>query len=55
MGWMYRTSDLPAAYARSVLRNLDKTNAQARENYDRLYEGLSGVPNLKLPVEPKHC
>ena len=54
MGWMYRTSDLPAAYARSMLKNLDATNAKARENYDRLYEGLRGVPNLKLPVESKH-
>lgn len=46
MGWMYRTSDLPAAYARNALSRLDQTNAQARANFERLTKGLSGVRGL---------
>ena len=43
MGWMYRTSDLPAAYARSALARLDETNARARVNFDRLSTALKDV------------
>lgn len=46
MGWMYRTSDLPAAFALAQLRKLDATNAQARANWRRLHDGLSGLPHL---------
>jgi len=53
MGWMYRMSDLTAAFARSRLLQLDKTNAQARENWFRLHEGLKGTPNLVLPFTSK--
>ena len=53
MGWMYRTSDLNAAFARSMLRRLDATNRQARANYDRLQEGLKGVPGLVRPFDTK--
>lgn len=49
LGYMYRTSDLPAAFARSQLKHLDKTNAQARTNWHRLHDGLEGVPNLVRP------
>lgn len=53
MGWMYRTNDVSAAYARSALSRLDETNRQARANYDRLHKGLAGLPGLILPTETK--
>lgn len=46
MGWMYRTSDLPAAFARSQLKKLTGTNAQALANWNRLNEGFAGTPNM---------
>jgi dTDP-4-amino-4,6-dideoxygalactose transaminase len=49
LGWMYRTSDLPAAFALSQLRRLDDTNAQAVENWHRLDRALAGTPNLVRP------
>lgn len=49
MGWMYRTSDLPAAFARASLKQLDATNEQARRNWERLHQGLAGVAGLVQP------
>jgi dTDP-4-amino-4,6-dideoxygalactose transaminase len=49
LGWMYRTSDLPAAFALSQLRRLDATNQHAVDNWTRLAECLAGTPNL-LPA-----
>ncbi len=46
LGWMYRTSDLAAAFALSQLRKLDGTNAQARANWHRLDDNLAGTPHL---------
>ena len=46
LGWMYRTSDLAAAFALSQLRKLDRTNGQALENWTRLYQHLAGLPHL---------
>ncbi|MFA6110514.1 MAG: DegT/DnrJ/EryC1/StrS family aminotransferase [Candidatus Latescibacterota bacterium] len=46
LGWMYRTSDLAAAFALSQLRKLDRTNAQAVDNWHRLHRLLEGTPNL---------
>lgn len=46
LGWMYRTSDLPAAFALSQLRRFDDTNAQAIANWKRLDDQLDGTPNL---------
>jgi dTDP-4-amino-4,6-dideoxygalactose transaminase len=46
MGWMYRTSDLPAAFALAQLRKLDRNNAQAQTNWRRLHDGLAGTPHL---------
>ncbi|MCE9591271.1 MAG: DegT/DnrJ/EryC1/StrS family aminotransferase [Planctomycetes bacterium] len=46
MGWMYRTSDLPAAFSRSQLKKLTATNDQARANWNRVHKGLAGVPNM---------
>lgn len=53
MGWMYRTSDLPAAFTRAQLRRLDATNRQARENWRRLHDGLKDVPHLIRPFTSK--
>lgn len=53
MGWMYRTSDLPAAFARAQLRRLTATNRQARTNWHRLHAGLKGVPRLIRPFTSK--
>jgi dTDP-4-amino-4,6-dideoxygalactose transaminase len=46
LGWMYRTSDLPAAFALSQLRKLDATNADAVGNWQSLQRQLAGTPNL---------
>ena len=46
LGWMYRTSDLAAAFALSQLRKLDATNAAALDNWKRLDGLLEGAPNL---------
>lgn len=51
MGWMYRTSDLPAAFARAQLAKLTKTNRQARDNWFGLYDALDGLPHLELPFQ----
>jgi len=46
LGWMYRTSDLAAAFALSQLRRLDATNAQALGNWTRLHGQLGAAPHL---------
>lgn len=46
LGWMYRTSDLPAAFALSQLRKLDHTNQWARDNFLKLAQRLDGTPHL---------
>ena len=46
LGWMYRTSDLAAAFALSQRRRLDDTNQQALDNWRRLDRQLEGTPNL---------
>jgi dTDP-4-amino-4,6-dideoxygalactose transaminase len=46
MGWMYRTSDLPAAYALAQLRKLDRNNAAAQHNWRRLHDGIKGLPHI---------
>jgi len=46
LGWMYRTSDLAAAFALSQLRKLDANNVAAMENWNRLNDKLEGTPLL---------
>ncbi len=46
LGWMYRSSDLAAAFALSQLRKLDRTNAHAVQNWQRLRGHLDGTPHL---------
>jgi perosamine synthetase len=51
MGWMYRTNDISAAYARSALSRLDVTNALARENFESLQDKLNGLEHIVLPFD----
>jgi len=53
LGWMYRTCDLAAAFARAQLRRLDSFIASARQLAAVVTEELQGVPGLILPVEPE--
>lgn len=52
MGWMYRGTDLTAAFARAQLRRLDDYLVRIRENTDHLHASLQDTPHLILPVEP---
>lgn len=49
LGWMYRTTDLNAAFALGQLRKLDKTNAQARANWQYLDDRLANLPHFVRP------
>ncbi len=46
LGYKYGHANLPSAFALAGLRNLDATNAWARENFERLDEALDGTPHL---------
>jgi len=52
MGWMYRSSDIVAAFARAQLTRLDDYLANIQLNAAKLAECLAGTPNLILPVTP---
>jgi dTDP-4-amino-4,6-dideoxygalactose transaminase len=52
LGWMYRNSDLPAAFGRAQLTRLDSYLEQQKANATRLAECLADVPHLILPAEP---
>ncbi len=52
LGWMYRNSDLVAAFGRAQLTKLDGYLAQQKANAARLAECLRDVPHLILPTEP---
>lgn len=53
LGWMYRNSDLAAAFGRAQLSKLDSYLEQQKANARRLTECLQGVPYLILPTEPE--
>lgn len=53
MGWMYRTQEMPCAFARSQLRRLDKYNGIARRNGDYLTRELSKIKGINPPITPK--
>lgn len=53
LGWMYRNSDLAAAFGRAQLSKLDSYLEQQKVNARRLTECLQGVPYLILPTEPE--
>ena len=50
MGWMYRTTELTAAIARTQLRKLDALNARAQHNAARLSARLAKLPGVSPPV-----
>jgi len=49
LGWMYRTTDLNAAFALSQLRKLDQTNRQSCDNWHLLDELLADTPHFVRP------
>ncbi|MFW6060942.1 MAG: DegT/DnrJ/EryC1/StrS family aminotransferase, partial [Phycisphaeraceae bacterium] len=51
LGWMYRTTDLNAAFALGQLRKLDQTNAWAQENWHKLDEKLADTPHFVRPFQ----
>jgi perosamine synthetase len=53
MGWMYRTFDVPAAFARSQLRRLNIINATAQRNGEYLTEQLNEIDALMPPYIPE--
>ena len=52
MGWMYRSSELVAAFARAQLAKLDRYIAELQANARRLETCLADVPHLIRPVVP---
>lgn len=52
MGWMYRTTEIASALARSQFKRLEDTIARLRENCDYLTENLSGIKGLQTPFIP---
>lgn len=55
LGWMYRTSDLAAAFTRAQLTKLDEYGAILHKNAAALRSELEGTPGLILPYIPKDC
>ncbi|HET6426860.1 MAG TPA: DegT/DnrJ/EryC1/StrS family aminotransferase, partial [Phycisphaerae bacterium] len=55
MGWMYRGSELTAAFARAQLERLDENLARIAANAAVLHEALAGVANLIRPVAAEGC
>jgi dTDP-4-amino-4,6-dideoxygalactose transaminase len=53
MGWMYRTFDVPAAFARSQLRRLNIYNAKAQRNGEYLTEHLNEIKGIIPPLVPE--
>ena len=52
MGWMYRTTEMTAAFVRSQLTRLDAITAHIRANAGYLTRHLSGIAGLHTPLEP---
>ena len=52
MGWMYRSTEMVAAFARAQLSRLNGHLAKIKANAERLARHLEGAPNLILPVTP---
>ncbi len=51
IGWNYRQSELPCAFARAQLKRLDEHNARAEANGRLLTELLSGIDGLTPPFQ----
>ncbi|NOY79548.1 MAG: DegT/DnrJ/EryC1/StrS family aminotransferase [Kiritimatiellaeota bacterium] len=55
LGWMYRSSDLAAAFGRAQLTRLDAYLEIQKKNAQVLLDGLADVPGLILPAVPEGC
>jgi dTDP-4-amino-4,6-dideoxygalactose transaminase len=55
MGWMYRMTEMTAAFARSQLSRLDEINDTIRENTACLTENLQDIQGFTTPYEPENC
>jgi len=53
MGWMYRSTEFVAAFARSQLTRLDELTAKRIANGERLDRGLSGMRGIRLQSIPE--
>jgi dTDP-4-amino-4,6-dideoxygalactose transaminase len=53
IGYMYRYQELPAAFTRSRLIDLDSDNAVRRNNAEYLTSLIGGLPGLITPYIPK--
>jgi perosamine synthetase len=53
VGWMYRTTEMSAALARSQLRRLEAMNEQARRNAGALSRALGKLPGVTPPTVPE--
>ncbi len=53
LGWMYRQSDLVAAFGRAQLTKLDRYIKIQTENASTLTEEIKDIPGLLLPYAPK--
>jgi len=54
LGWMYRSNDLTAAFARGQLRKLDTYIEWQKANAMRLGDYLRDIPLLVLPTQPEY-
>jgi len=52
MGWMYRLTEMTAAFARSQLARLDEIVGVVRGNAQRLTRGISDIKGFLTPCEP---
>jgi dTDP-4-amino-4,6-dideoxygalactose transaminase len=55
LAYMYRNSELPAAFARAQLKRLDQYIADARMLSEAVTEELRGTRGLILPIEDEEC
>ena len=55
LGWMYRMSDLVAAFGRAELKKLDDYLAVIAENARAFLDEIEGAPGLILPTIPDGC
>ncbi len=58
MGWMYRNTEMTAAFARSQLARLDWSNGVIWQNVHHFGDAVRDIKGMRLPVEfpeRKHC
>jgi len=53
LGWMYRGSDMTAAFGRAQLTKLDHYLEQQRQNATVLSQTIAGLPGLIPPTQPE--